>query len=428
VALAICIGGTLAALGAAHVTRAQRLEPKRATTLVVQAPRGGSPTARVDAYRTGLSRTLLPTGTLKVAWQTPLATTIEGAPIVTDAGDVIVTTGRGEVLTLEGTSGQEQAHVSSMLTAPPLGSPALLADRTVAFVSVAGDAIGVRYGALRWKTAIGDGRTWAERGGALALDDGGVAVAAGLELATLDADGAVRARATLDEPVSVPLVAAGGKIAAITTTGKVYLWAPGRDPVRAGTFGAPVDGAAARVDDHTLVAVAGAGQLVELDLARGVAVARMSSQSTLLGPPAFRGDLAYLLAAVPGRTFALTIDGTGHELPRVGVETTVVPSLPDGGTAQPSVPAHTGPLVDTSGTLAFATPEGHVGTVTKDGQVDVLGETLCARSPGLAGGHTGSRGPTPATPAAAYAGLAPAGPATFVVACETGAVFKIAAK
>jgi outer membrane protein assembly factor BamB len=407
---------------AALATRAQRLDPKRPKTVVVGAPRGASPTARVDARRTGFSRTPLPARTLHIAWRKAITAPIEGAPLVTSSGDVIVTTTRGEVIALDGAEGIERPY-PIFPTAPPVGAPALLADGTVAFTSSAGDAIGVRNGALRFRVRVGDGRVWHERAGVLALDDGGAAVASGTELALLDGEGQLRARASLDEAVAAPLVAAPlGRIAAVTSSGRVFLWSPGREPVRAGSFGAPIDGAAALVDDHTLVAVSGVGQLVELDLARGVAVARMSSPAMLLGPPAYRGDVAYLLAAVPGRTFAIAIDGAGQETMRVSVHSATPATAPDGGPLAAVVPAHTGGIVDAAGTFVFATHEGYIGIVSASGAVDQLGEAMCMRAVGL----TGPR-PAPAPAAAAFAGIAPAGPNAFVVACETGVVIKVTA-
>ena len=65
---------------------------------------------------------------------------------------------------------------------------------------------------------------------------------------------------------------------------------------------------------------------------------------------------------------------------------------------------------------------GRIGVLTKDGALELVGDPVCLRAAGL-----GGRTPTPAPPSAAYAGLAPAGPNAFVVACETGVVLKIVA-
>jgi hypothetical protein len=417
----LCGALAAAALLLGTLAAAQRVDPKRPTTLKVGPTRGASPTARVDGRRTGMARSPLPTGTLRIAWQRTTGASLEGPPLVDARGDILLGTGRGDVIALDPEDGLERPH-GGVLGAAPLGAMALLADRTVVFVTAGGDALGSRDGVLRFRTRVGDGRLVTERSGALALDDGGVAVACGTELATLDAEGHVRARASLDEPVALPLVAAPGKIAAITATGRVFLWAPGREPVRAGSFGGVVDGGAVLTDDHTLVAIVGGQQLIELDLERGVAAARMGSPGVLFGPPAFRGDTAYLLGGVPGRTFGLAVDGSGQETMRVALVTTPVAPLADGGAGTLSVPPHTGPLVDAAGTLAFGTPEGRVGVLTKDGALELLGDPICLRAAGL-----GTRGPTPPPPTAAYAGLAPAGPNAFVVACETGVVLMVTA-
>ncbi len=423
-AVAAALG--VAAAGAATLAAAQRVDPKRATTLTVGSPRGASTAARVDGKRTGFARTALPNGTLKVAWTRSAGASLDGPPLVGARGEILLATGRGEVLTLDPDDGLERPSPpgtvgGGLLGAAPLGAAALLSDRTVVYMTAAGDAIGARDGALRFRTRVGDGKLVTERSGVLPMGDGGVAVASGTELATLDAEGHVRARASLDEPVAAGLIAVPGKVAAVTASGRVLLWAPGREPVRAGSFGGPVDGGAALEGDHTLVAVVGQ-QLVALDLDRGVATTRMASPGgLLLGPPALGGDGAHLLAAIPGRTFALAIDASGQETARVAVVTNPAAALsPDGGPALPFAGPHTGVLVDAAGTVAFGTPDGRVGVLTRDGALELLGDPVCLRAAGL-----GGRGPSPAPIAAAFAGLAPAGPGAFLVACDTGAVLKV---
>ena len=58
----------------------------------------------------------------------------------------------------------------------------------------------------------------------------------------------------------------------------------------------------------------------------------------------------------------------------MNVVTSPLPTLPDGGAAVLTMPHHTGPLVDAEGTMAFTTPEGRVGVLSKDGALDVLGD------------------------------------------------------
>ena len=102
-------------------------------------------------------------------------------------------------------------------------------------------------------------------------------------------------------------------------------------------------------------------------------------------------------------------------------------TLPDGGTAGLAIPPHVGPIVDARGAVAFAAPDayaggagGEVGVVSAGGALDVLGEPLCAR-PGASGGIAGVR----AGGGGLFAGVVPAGPSAFVVACESGVVARI---
>lgn len=444
-----CAAFVAVGLGLLAVADAQPIDPKRPRTLTVGPPRGVSPTSRVDGRRSGFAQVPLPAGALRIAWRRTLNLTVEHAPLVFENGDVAVVTGRCDVAILD-SEGTEKLHGPAIPGASNPGASTLLSDGTVVFVTAQGDAIGVRGDALRFRTRfVGPGSppasgTTNERaaGGVapLGLSDGGVVVGSGTELATLDADGAIRARATLDEPIAAPLVSAMGKVAVTTVSGKVMMWSPGREPMRVGSFGGPIDArsddGAALVDDHTLLAVLeGKGQLVELDLVTGIAVTRATASSGLfLGPPSIRGGAAHLLGVVPGRIFALTIDATGQEVARIGLVTFLPSVFSDGGPVPLTAPAHVGTIVDGTGTLAFTTADGKVGVVTAAGAVEMLGEPLCGR--GLLSSPTSA-----ARGAAIFAGIAPSGvssrsrspqdgrnaksEASFVVACENGTLAKI---
>jgi hypothetical protein len=67
--------------------------------------------------------------------------------------------------------------------------------------------------------------------------------------------------------------------------------------------------------------------------------------------------------------------------------------------------------VDDDGALAFMTPEGQLGVVSREG-VDTLGESACGTSVGRR----------------AVGQLASAGKGAFVVACETGTLVKVTSK
>ena len=157
----------------------------------------------------------------------------------------------------------------------------------------------MRDGALRWRVRFGRvDPTRAYPSAPLPLDDGGVVVATTRNLAAFDPTGRERARTTLPEPSTASLVAALGKIVAVTASGAVWSWTPGApEPTRIASFGGPIEDGAALADDHTLLAItADRLHLESLDLVRGSTTMRASSGSGLfVGPPAVRGPLG-----VPG--------------------------------------------------------------------------------------------------------------------------------
>ena len=399
--------GVLAiAATAAAVALAQRVDPRRPQTVIVGTSPGPATTARVDAQRTGLARTTLPRGPLKALWRKPLGAAIEHAPLVTD-DQIIVVTSRGEVQWL-GLDGAEQAKVFLALGAT--GAPALLADGTIVVVTSGGEAVGVRKSGLRFRVQLGGDRTLTARTVSVALPDGGVVVATGGELSVLDAEGNVRARATAPEPPQGPLLTSEGRVLFTSATGVVYSWLAGRDVTRVGGFGGALDGGMVLDGPRTALAIVDGSRLVSLDLQNGAPVPRISLPGgAFLGPPAVRGGVAYVLAMVPGRTFVVGIDGSGQEVLR----TLVTSSLPaiatgDAGAAL-SIPSHTGLLVDPTGTVAYSAPEGGLGIVDPAGVVAPVADPICR----------------PSSKSGGVAGLAPAGNGTFIVACESGTVARI---
>jgi hypothetical protein len=417
------IGAT--ALATIRPADAQRVDPRRPTVLVVGAPGGPSPTFRGDARRTGSTKDLLPSGALRIAWRKTIGLNIDQPALVSSDGMIaIVTATRGDVIFLDG-DGEEKGRVSA--GASSAGGATMTSDGTVVFTTSSGDAVGIRRTNAslrpgfagpsqgpRFVTRIGGERN--ARTSPLSLDDGGVVVATASDLVVLDAEGNVRARVSLPEAPAAPLLATGDKIIAVTTTGAVYGWTPGREAVRLGSFGAPIDGGAALADASTLIAVIEGNHLVELDLARGARTSRsIAVQGLYLGPPSVRamaagGTLATLLAETPSRAFVVSIDAAGQETSRAPVASLTPKTLPDGGAAPLAAGGHTGPLVDARGAVAFAAPEdGHVGVVGPEGAVDTLGELICTRTSRSSG----------------VAGLTSLGRGAFVVTCESGAVAKI---
>jgi hypothetical protein len=393
---------------------AQRVDPRRPSVLVVGAPGGASPTARGDGRRTGTTRDLLPSGLLRVAWRKTLGLSIDQPALAGPDGTLaLVTATRGDVIFVDA-DGEERARVSAGTAA--VGPATMTSDGTVVFTTSAGDAVGIRRTSTRprFVTRIGGERN--VRSAPLSLDDGGVVVATANDLVVLDAEGNVRSRVSLPETPAAPLLASGDKVVAVTSTGSVYGWTPGREPLRLGSFGAPIDGGAALSDANTLVAVIEGNHLVELDLGRAARTSRsVSAQGLYLGPPSLRtvaggGSVATLLAYTPTRAFVVTIDAGGQEVARAPIASVTTTPLPDGGAAPLVAPAHTGPLVDARGAVAFAAPDGHVGVIGPEGAVDTIGELICSKSPRSSG----------------VAGLTALGRGAFVVTCESGAMAKIA--
>lgn len=387
---------------------AQKLDPRRPSLFVVGAAGGACPMHRVDARRTGASRDPLPAGTLKVGWRKTIGLSIDQPALVGTDGSLAVVTTRGDVVYLDD-AGEERAHVT--VGAGSVGAATMTSDGTIVFTSSTGDAIGVKRSLTRprFVTRIGGERN--VRSAPLPLDDGGVVVATMGELVALDAEGLVRSRAFLPEPAAAPLLATADKIIAVSAAGTIYGWSIGREPVRLGSFGAPIDGGAAFVDATTLLAVIEGNHLVEVDITRGARRTRaIAGQGLYLGPPAVRpGGVAALLAVTSTRGFVVTVDPGGQEGLRAPVASFVATALPDGGAAPLVAPLHTGPLVDGRGTIAFAATDGRLGVITPEGVVELIGEALCARTGRSAG----------------VAGLTPWGPKAFAVTCDGGAVARI---
>ncbi|MDP9149013.1 MAG: hypothetical protein M3O36_03600, partial [Myxococcota bacterium] len=237
------------------------------------------------------------------------------------------------------------------------------------------------------------------------------------------------------EPVTTPLLAALGRVVAVTASGAVWTWTPGAsEPIRVATFEGPIDGSAAMADDgHTLVAVAAdQTHVAVVDLlhgSRGSIVTRVVAPagSVWLGPPAMRRGTAHLLLLSPtGELAAEVATGVSAELasvrPRL-LHARTAPSSGDGGTALLTWFAHTAPLVDDAGTVAFATIGGDLG-VASTGGVELLVEACAART-----SHADEGGEPPAPSARivspVVAGLAPLGPGVLVAACRSGNVVAV---
>jgi hypothetical protein len=416
--LAIAIAaGTGAAATAVRAARAQSVDVRRPAVFVVGVPPLGARAVRVDGARTGLARTTLPTKQVHTAWRASAGVAVEQAPLVDEDGMVYVLGSRGEVVAL-GPDGEERWRSTTGAAQP--GPGALLSDRTLVFVDGAGQAVAVRDGIVQWRTRFGQRSTPCPSPtcpAPLPLDDGGVVVATAHELAVLDSSGQPRARIPLPEPSTAPLLSALGQVVVLSTAGTLWTWSPGApDLVRAGAFGAPVDGGVALADDHTVLgAASGQAHLAAVDLLHGTTTLRAAAAGgAWLGPPAMRGSTAYLVLLTSTAETAVAVDASGAEVGRA-LLAVHAPLLVDAG-ASPAAPPHTGPLVDIAGTMAFSTTEGSVGVVAGLGSASPTVELVADACP------TSS---TSAHPLPPIAGLAPLPPAQFVAVCTSGAVLAV---
>jgi hypothetical protein len=412
-AVAACLAAAVVTSGVRRRAAAQTVDVQRARTLVVGTPQGGARADRVDAARTGRAREALPSGGLRIEWRASVGELVEHAPLVDTAGVTYVVGTRGEVGAV-GRDGVERWHVPTGAMQP--GPAALLSDDAVVFVDAAGEAVAVRDGALRWRLRFGRGD--AARPAPLPLDDGGVVVATTQDLAAIDAEGHLRARTTLPEPTTFPLVAALGKVVAIGASGTVWTWTPGApEPVRAASFGTPIADGAALANGRTLLAVsAGQTQLLAVDLDRpglgsSATTRAVAPAGLFLGPPAVHGATARLLVTTATTELAVAFDASGTEVSRNVLAMHPPPVAADGGAGALLPPPHTPPLVDDGGRLAFATSDGSVGVVSGGGSEVVADACPVAVA-------TVGRLP-------AIAGMAPLETGTIVVVCTSGTLLAV---
>ncbi len=414
--LAGWMGAATATLVFAAGALAQHFDTNHAHGFVVGPPDGASPMERVDARRSGFAATGLPAATLRMVWHRSIGQDTENAPLVASNGDVFLLGARGEVVVFDH-DGVERRRISVGTGASGPGT--FTSDGTLVFVNGAGEAVGLRSDTLRYRTRVGE-RGALVRAAPLPLDDGGVVVASGASMAALDSEGNVRARTTLPDVISQPLLPGQSGVLAVTATGAVYAWPPGRDASRVGSFGTAVDGPAVLASPHTLLAIVDGAQISALELSDGVAFTRaIAGAGVFLPPLALRGATSYGLELTPSSTLAVAIDPNGREVLRAVVATSHAAALADGGAPLASW-GSSSTLVDPSGSFAFGTAEGLVGVLTATGAVETLGEPLCVRTrPSSAPGGSGHGGQ-------GFAGLAPAGRGAFLVACMSGQVSSIA--
>ena len=396
-------------LGPAAAARADVIDPSLPRTLVVGAPRGAAPSERIDAQRTGRSRTLFPSAPLH-RWEHHITGGIELAPVVDEHDNELVVGTTPDAIKLD-SEGKEVWRLR-FGTSAAVVAPVLTSDGTLVIVTAAGQAVGVTpSGSLRFVTPLGVRGRDADTV-PLALDDGGVIIAAGGALVKIDRDGAVRARTALeirsgsaDSRVTGALVQGPSSEALFTTeSGSVFAWHPPLAPHKLGNLGGFPKRGAVITGARTLTAVVDNRRIVDFDLPTGVTHVRQSSGS---GPqidgPVTLGPDGLLLAATQAGLL-VGVDGAGNETVRIALEKPpIVPAVAPGPTAaQPGGPVNIfggtagsgggsgffgvpaeikpspAPIIDSAGRIAFVRANGRAGVVSPRGVVTLASERVCS--------------------------------------------------
>ena len=413
------LGATSVALAAlvlqpgAESARAEGIDTTMPYTVVVGAPRGYAPSERVDARRTGQSKSRLPSPPVD-KWRRHLGGTIEVPPVVDESGRIYVALSVPEVVALA-PDGKEVFR-TRLGSAPAIAPPVLTSDGTILLVTSAGAAVGLgRDGRVRFATPLG------QRGrdldvAPLARSDGSVVIG-GRALVELDPNGAVRARANLPERAVGALIEGPEGTVATSESGAVYVFRPPNPPRKIGTFGGPLRRGAALEGGRTLLAVVGGKSLVGLDLKTGITHVRAGDVGlgTYDEPVTIHPRGFAMWTTSTGLLFG--VDAAGNERLRMVVDkgpqapdpaaagTAGTPTGP--GTTFFAQPADTRPspalVVDAEGRVAFARQGGRVGVARPDGNVALASEKLCA----------------------APVALQPAGDDKMIVACRDGSVWML---
>jgi hypothetical protein len=402
-----------AALLPASPVRADVIDPSLPRTLVVGPPRGAAPSERIDAQRTGRSRTLFPAAPLH-RWEHHITGGIELAPVVDEHDNVLVVGTTPDAIKLD-SEGKELWRLR-FGTSAAVVAPVLTSDGTLVIVTAAGQAVGVTpSGSLRFVTPLGVRGRDADTV-PLALDDGGVIIAAGGTLVEIDRDGAVRARTALeirpgsaDSRVTGALVQGpstdAGPLGALFTTesGSVFAWRPPLAPRKLGNLGGFPRRGAVVTGPRTLTAVVDSRRIVDFDLPTGVTHVRQSSGSgAQIDGPITLGPDGLLLAATQAGLL-VGVDGAGNETLRIALEKpSIAPAVAPGPTAgQPGgsvnifggtvgggagsgffgapveIKPSPAPIIDRVGRIAFVRANGRAGVVSPGGAVTLASERVC---------------------------------------------------
>lgn len=398
----------IAALLPARSAHADAIDPTMPRTLVVGAPRGAAPCERLDAQRSGRSRTLFPAAPLH-RWEHHLTGGLELSPVVDAQDNVLVVGTTPDAIKLD-PEGKEIWRVRFGASAAVI-APVLTSDGTLVIVTAAGQAVGITpSGSIRFVSPLGVRGRDADTP-PLALDDGGVIIAAGGALVEIDRDGAIRARTALENKlgsadtrvtgalVQGPATDAGPQGALFTTeSGSVFAWRPPASPRKLGNLGGFPRRGGVITGARTLTAIVDSRRIVDFDLPTGVTHVRANSgPGVQLDGPVTLGPDGILLAATQ-QGLLLGVDAAGNELIRIALEkpaamppAAAAPGQPGpggsmvfgtGGSGFFGVPVEIkpspAPLLDREGRIAFVRASGRAGVINPQGTLVLASERVCS--------------------------------------------------
>jgi hypothetical protein len=361
-----CALAVLLALGGAQRVAAQA----GPVSVVVGPPRGWAVSDRLGPRRLGRSEAELPSSPREL-WRRELVGGLELPPVVDAAGGVIAAVASApEVVRLEpdGRSSWRVRLDGAAAVVPPV-----IASDGAALV-IGGDGrlsrLDAATGTVHQAVALGAG-TREARATPLALEDGGVVVAADDALVRVSALGEVTARAPLADGAVGGLIGWDGGVLVTAESGDVLWWRAPLPPRRLGVLGGAPSGGGALVGERTLVAVVAGRRLVALDLRAGQttlllgprgASEELRALEMLEGPPTLGISDAVLVATVAGEL--LSVDARGLVTTAGLLEQTSVRVDGDAGAPMASLfgkvdPSPSPPLVaDRAGRVAFVRRSG----------------------------------------------------------------------
>jgi len=371
-ALVVVSGAVLASF-----SFADGVDPSAPATIVVGAPRGFAPRARLGDTRLGQSSSLLPTSASEL-WRRELTSGLDFPPVVDASGGVIAALVSPEVVRL-GPDGR-QSWRERLGGASAAVAPIITSDGSVAVLCTDGTFWRV---SARGRVSHGvDLQTRTKNAAAtpLALDDGSVILASERALLHVDADGKVRARVPFSERAVGGLIAYRGGVLVTTQDGGVFSWRAPGSPRKLGDFGGMVQHGGALLSKRTLVAVVQRERVLALDLPTGTTtvLADGAGLRHFEGPVTL--DQAGIMMVTSGFGELFGLDGHGMLVRRVLLDNIVLPTSTDAGVPFPSMFRATPPLiVDAAGTVAFVRNNGRFGLVDDQGMMSLLDPRVCSR-------------------------------------------------